>query len=177
MISSNTNLSLNIDINIDEPRWHTYITNITTLIYNISHTTLNTLNCTRYLSNIEFSVTLTNNHEIQLLNNTYRHNDKATNVLSFPVQNINPDNIKDLAPHYRSFILLGDVIMALEIIEKETITQNKTFSNHFCHLLVHGILHLMGYDHDNDNTAEIMEKLEIAVLANFGIKSPYMFNK
>ncbi|AIL65070.1 putative rRNA maturation factor [Rickettsiales bacterium Ac37b] len=177
MNNADSNFSLNIDINVDEPGWHTHLSNITDLIYDISYNTFNTLNCTKYLRNIEFSVTLINNEEIQLLNNTYRHRDKATNVLSFPVQDIDPENITNLAPHYLNFILLGDIIMALEVINEEAITQNKTFSSHFSHLLVHGILHLMGYTHDNDQTAEKMEKLEIAVLSNFGIQSPYMCNK
>lgn len=107
---------------------------------------------------LEISIVLTNDEEIQTLNREYRGQDKPTNVLSFP---------QDVP------ILLGDIVVAYETLARETNEQNKSFKDHFTHMLVHGCLHLLGYDHIQEAEAENMETLEITILSSLGIKNPY----
>ena len=109
-------------------------------------------------SDTEVSVVLTDDAHIQVLNRDYRGKDKATNVLSFPQDE----------PQ-----LLGDIIIAYETIVREAEEQNKHFEDHFTHMLVHGCLHLLGYDHETDEEAEEMEALEIRILGDLGVKNPY----
>lgn len=105
------------------------------------------------------AVVLTDDAEIRELNREFRDKDAPTNVLSFE-QELNDDE-------------WGDIIMAHETIAREANEQGKSFANHLTHLLVHGILHLLGYDHMNDTEAEEMESLEIEILAKLGIDNPY----
>ena len=102
--------------------------------------------------------------EIHQLNKDYRSQDKPTNVLSF--ENESPDEV--------GLKLLGDVIICTDIVESESIDQNKTFSDHLTHIAIHGLLHLVGYDHINDKDAEIMEAFEVELLDSFGIRNPYL---
>lgn len=100
---------------------------------------------------------------VQALNRDFREKDKPTNVLSFP------DGEDDGA----GVVNLGDVILARETIEREALEQEKSFADHLTHLMVHGTLHLLGYDHMNEAEAAEMESLEIALLAKLGINDPY----
>jgi probable rRNA maturation factor len=101
--------------------------------------------------------------EIQQLNKQYRGKDKATNVLSFPMQ----------SPEEVDISLLGDVVICAEIIRQEAQMQDKTEQSHWAHMVVHGMLHLQGYDHIDDAEAQVMEQLEIEILKKIGIDSPY----
>lgn len=105
----------------------------------------------------EVSVVLADNDFVQNLNREYRGKDKPTNVLSFP----------------QDPPMLGDIVLAFETIAREAVEQNKDFSAHLTHLLVHGTLHLLGYDHENDQEAQEMEGLEIEILKKMGINNPY----
>lgn len=109
---------------------------------------------------------------VQNLNKTYRHQDKPTNVLSFPTSDIpaitGAEFFSDMAPH-----LLGDVVLAQETIAREAVEQSKTFSNHLAHLVVHGVLHLLGQDHEDDLEAEEMEAMERDILEDLNIPDPY----
>ena len=98
------------------------------------------------------------------MNNQYRHKHGATNILSFPYEAM---------PGVETN-LLGDLIICSDVVQAEAITQNKSLEQHMSHLLVHGVLHLLGYDHVTDEQAEIMEQLEIATLANAGFPNPYL---
>ncbi len=112
---------------------------------------------------VEISIVLADNAFVQNLNRDYRGKDKPTNVLSFP-----QDPVAD-----SKMINLGDVVMAYETVMAESKIQKKPFTEHVTHLLVHGILHLLEYDHENEEEAEEMESLEIRVLERLGIKNPY----
>jgi probable rRNA maturation factor len=112
----------------------------------------------------ELSVVLTDDAAIRTVNAEWRGIDKPTNVLSFPQA-----EGKAIA---RS-PMLGDVVLAYETIEREAAEAGKSFADHFAHLIVHGVLHLFGYDHLNDADAEAMEALEIRILATLGIDNPY----
>ncbi len=105
----------------------------------------------------ELSIVLTDDAHIQALNRDYRNKDKPTNVLSFP----------------QDGLLLGDIILALETVQREATDKGVSFGDHAAHLLIHGYLHLLGYDHQNDKDALQMEALEIKALASLNIDNPY----
>ncbi len=117
----------------------------------------------------ELTVTLTNDQSIKVLNRDYREKDKPTNVLSFPMW----DNMAEI-PNNAGAIPLGDIIIAFETIKREAIEQEKTLADHFTHMLIHGFLHLLGYDHMNEADATAMESLEIRVLKKLSISNPYV---
>ena len=115
----------------------------------------------------EVAVMLTDDAGIRTLNKNWRGIDKPTNVLSFPA--LQPERMRDDdGPR-----MLGDIAIAYETTRKEADTEHKPFEHHLSHLAVHGFLHLIGYDHENDDDAEIMEGLERDILAQLGIPDPY----
>ncbi len=107
----------------------------------------------------ELSVLLCDDKMIAELNAKWRNKNKPTNVLSFPAGHDNP--------------LLGDIVISLETVQREAVLENKSFRDHFTHLLVHGFLHLFGYDHENESDAAAMEQLETKILAALDIADPY----
>lgn len=111
----------------------------------------------------ELSIVLTDDAEQRVLNRDWRGIDKSTNVLSFP-------QIEPFAPVSG---LLGDVILARETLEREAAEQGVSVEDHFTHLVVHGFLHLLGYDHMDDDEALAMEGLETQILASLGVADPY----
>lgn len=113
----------------------------------------------------ELSIVLGDDALVHALNRQWRGQDKPTNVLSFPTQEA---TLPPGAPR-----LLGDVVLALETLTAEAAAQGKPLAHHLCHLVVHGVLHLMGYDHEAPGEAARMEALEIAVLAELGVRDPY----
>lgn len=114
----------------------------------------------------EVSVLLTDDAHQRILNRDWRGQDKSTNVLSFPGDDF--DDMPDGVP-----VLLGDIAVALETTSHEATDQQKSLADHFCHLVVHGMLHLLGFDHETQAQADEMEPLEIEILAGLGIASPY----
>ncbi len=116
----------------------------------------------------EVTVTLTNDAAIRILNRDHRGKDKPTNVLSFPLW----DSISAI-PCVGEAVPIGDIVVAFETIKREAIEQSKPLKDHFSHMLIHGFLHLLGYDHIKNEEAEIMEALEIKILGKLGIKNPY----
>jgi probable rRNA maturation factor len=116
---------------------------------------------------VELGITLTDNAGQRQLNQRYRGKRTPTNVLAFPAWDPSM-RIPCGAP-----LLLGDVVLALEMVEWEAADQGKTFVDHFRHLVVHGILHLLGWDHQSEVAAAKMEALEISILAKLGAPDPY----
>lgn len=114
------------------------------------------------------SIVLMDDKEIRILNRDYRHKDKATNVLSFPMF----EDFSDM-PDIEDALELGDVILAYETIVQEAIDQEKPLRDHVAHLLVHGFLHLCGFDHMTPEEEQEMEALEIDILHKIGIADPY----
>src|ERR1700704_2820759 len=115
----------------------------------------------------ELAVMLTDDAGIRTLNNNWRGIDKPTNVLSFPALQPTAGAPAD-APR-----MLGDIAIAYETTRKEADDEEKPFDHHLSHLAIHGFLHLIGYDHENDADAEAMETLEQEILAQLGIPDPY----
>jgi probable rRNA maturation factor len=114
----------------------------------------------------EVSIVLGDDALVRRLNATYRDQDKATNVLSFPGDDaIGPQT----APR-----LLGDIVLAYETVAREAREQGKTMPDHAAHLCVHGVLHLLGHDHEGDAEAAAMEALETAIVATLGIADPFL---
>ena len=111
----------------------------------------------------ELSIVLTDDAEQQILNRDWRGIDKPTNVLSFP-------QIEAFGPVSG---LLGDIILARETLVKEADEQGVSFDDHFTHLVIHGFLHLLGYDHIQESDALVMEGLETQILASLGVANPY----
>ena len=99
-----------------------------------------------------------------MLNKQYRHKIGPTNILSFPIE----------VPEGIDLNLLGDLVICAPLLEKEALEQNKPFMSHWAHIIVHGILHLLGYDHIDDDEAEIMENKEIKILSTLNIENPYI---
>lgn len=114
----------------------------------------------------EVSFMLTDDKGMRKLNRTYRGKDKPTNVLSFAA-------LDGAKPKAGAPWLLGDIVLASGVIAREAKQQAKKLDHHLSHMAVHGVLHLLGYDHEDDADAEIMEALEIAALAGMGIANPY----
>ena len=113
---------------------------------------------------------LTGDDEVRQLNAEWRGKDRPTNVLSFPM--VAPDDLRD-ATIAGPEILLGDIILARGVCEAEASDKGVTVEQHAAHLLVHGTLHLLGYDHDSDGEAAEMESREIRALDRLGIANPY----
>lgn len=111
----------------------------------------------------ELSVRIVDHEESQSLNAQYRHKDKPTNVLSFPAEL--PDGV--------DVPLLGDLVICAPVVASEAQEQGKSINAHWAHMVVHGTLHLLGYDHIDDAEAEIMESLETEILCQLGYPAPY----
>ena len=116
------------------------------------------------LPDVEIAVLLADDAHVQAVNKEWRGLDKPTNVLSFPT--VPPDRIGTTP-------VLGDLILAFETCAREAEHDGKTLHDHVAHLVVHGVLHLLGYDHLTETEAEEMEAIEIEVLAGLGIPDPY----
>jgi len=111
----------------------------------------------------ELTIRLVAEDESQELNSEYRGKDKPTNVLSFPFE----------APPQVPIELLGDLIVCAQVVQQESIEQNKPAEAHWAHMVVHGCLHLLGYDHIKDDEADVMEDLERQIMAGLGFSDPY----
>ena len=121
---------------------------------------------------IEIAVRLTSDDEVQTLNHQYRQKDKPTNVLSFPM--IQPDLLESVAQNSDDGeVILGDIVLAHGVCEREAEERGISVADHAAHLIVHGTLHLLGYDHQGDAEAEAMEEMERAALADLGLHDPY----
>lgn len=113
---------------------------------------------------LEVCVVLGDDPLLQELNRNFRNKDRATNVLSFPSNDLLPDGLR----------LLGDVVLSYETCVREAHEQGKSLADHARHLTLHGVLHLLGYDHEAAEDAEEMEELEVELLAGLGIGNPYV---
>lgn len=118
----------------------------------------------------ELSILLSDDEQVQELNRDYRGKDKPTNVLSFPALECEAPGHLLLEP---GPLHLGDIVLAYGVVTREADAQGISFDDHLSHLIIHGVLHLIGFDHIENEEAEEMEALEIVLLKEFGIANPY----
>ena len=145
-----------IDVEIEEPAWTAALPDATALMRRAARATLDSEGA----SDEGVTLLLTDDATVRKLNARFRQQDKPTNVLSFP------------APHNPEHFL-GDVALAYGVCVREAAEQGKPLAHHLQHLVAHGVLHLLGYDHEDDDEAEAMEGLERVVLAGLGVPDPY----
>ncbi len=119
----------------------------------------------------ELSIRIVDIEESQSLNHEYRGKDKPTNVLSFTFES--PPELAGIAQMDN---LIGDLVICAPVVAQEAVEQNKPHHHHFAHMVVHGCLHLLGYDHIKDDEADTMEALEQKILAQLNIADPYLSN-
>lgn len=117
-----------------------------------------------YPQDAEILIRVVDTHEITDLNEKYRHKQGPTNILSFPFEV--PEGIEGIN-------LLGDLVVCAEVLQQEAIMQNKTLKDHWAHIIIHGILHLIGFDHGNEAEALEMETKEVDLLQQLNIDNPY----
>lgn len=121
---------------------------------------------------VEISVRLTSDDDVRTLNGQYRGKDKPTNVLSFPM--VQPDLLATVTQNSDDGeVLLGDIVLAHGVCEREAAERGITVDAHLTHLVAHGTLHLLGYDHQDDQEGDAMEEIERAALADLGVADPY----
>lgn len=149
-----------IDISIEDRRWKA-VTDLESLVHHTASSAAAASGAAG-LDMAELSIVMADDAAVRRLNREYRGKDRSTNVLSFP------------APVTGARArMLGDVVLAYETVAAEAADQGKDLADHVRHLVVHGILHLLGFDHDSDADAERMEALETRILATMGIADPY----
>lgn len=162
-------MKLNLDIIWEDKNWEIleeeYISNIVRVVLEEFPKTKN--------SEVEIALKLTCDENIRNLNHEFRGKNKPTNVLSFPDHDINPHDLLEI-PSQKAYIYIGDIACSYQTIKRESEEYGLTFKDHFAHMLVHGILHLLGYDHElsKEDEEEMIEK-EISLLSKLSIKSPY----
>ncbi len=149
---------MNLDITIDDKDWKT--------VANLRKLTRRAIVAALPDDDVSVSVLFTGDARILELNRDWRGKASATNVLSFPVSAETP--VPDGEPRP-----LGDIVLAYGVVAKEAAHHKKPIANHVSHLIVHGLLHLLGYDHENDQDAEAMEGHEAKILKQLGIENPY----
>jgi len=160
---------IDVAVSIEDEAWNTALPGAEELCRTMTAATIAQAAGDLDGPSVEISVVLTNDAAVQDLNRDYRNQDKPTNVLSFAALDDDDAPVVIGAP-----ILLGDIILAYETCAREATEQGKTLAHHTAHLVVHGVLHLLGWDHEEDEAeAEEMERLETQILAAFGISNPY----
>ncbi len=163
--------SFDIDVLVDTPLWHDNHDNIELFVRGTLSLCLHHLKTEELLQGfecVEVSCLLSHDDKIQELNNHFRGKNKPTNVLSFA-----SCDLKTKVFELEGSLMIGDIILGYETIRIEAQEQKKSFENHLRHLLIHGLLHLLGYDHIEDQDAQKMEQLEVALLRVFGVHDPY----
>lgn len=155
-----TTLSFNIDIAVQYADWQNALSDIDGLAERAVGQIVEQLDNPKLG---ELSIALVSDADIQALNRDYRHKDKPTNVLSFPAAFVSGGPTP----------LLGDIVLAFETVMREATEKAISAEHHVTHLLIHGFLHLQGYDHETEAEAAKMEALEIAALAALNIDNPY----
>lgn len=156
--------SHSIEVTVEAAAWHSAVTDPDQLCRRAVAAVLRQELAST--DDVEVSVMLADDSRVQVLNREFRGQDRPTNVLSFPTGELGG------AMPGRP-VLLGDVVLALETARREAERDGKALGAHVTHLVVHGTLHLLGYDHEDDAEAELMEAREIEVLAGLGVADPY----
>ena len=165
-------MTVDIEVLILGGDWQEDIPRVQSLVKKSCMLVLDESDIPEFTGQIELCVVLTDDDYIKELNHTYRGKNKATNVLSFPANADVYSAMKQSIKH--GFPLqLGDIVLGYETVAQEAKKQNKPIKEHLAHLVVHGCLHILGFDHEKDSDAKIMEGLEVELLAKAGYDNPY----
>jgi probable rRNA maturation factor len=159
---------INIDIGSKSKKWQPHLK----FIEDICKKLISSADLKKFFKkdpSIEVAVSLILDREMQKINHQFRGKDKTTNVLSFPAQA--PDFFQK--NYKENYVFLGDIIISFETVKKESLAEKKSFENHLTHMILHSILHLIGFDHQNKKEAKVMESLEVKILKQFKIPNPY----
>jgi len=169
---------LDISFSLEAGDWEAAVTDVERLVEAAARAAFEAAERPEILDGapVEMSLVLADDALVQTLNRDYRDRDKPTNVLSFALLDDLGDTDDVLDRDEGMPILLGDVILAFETVRREAFEQGKSFEDHLTHLVIHGVLHLLGYDHQSDPDADRMERLETSILARLGIADPYSAN-
>ena len=159
-------VTIEIAVNIPCPSWTEALPDAEARCGHLAATALGAVDLPEGV--VELSIVLADDATVQGLNRDWRGKDAPTNVLSFASMDDEDAPVVEGAP-----LLLGDVILAYETCAAEAQDQGKNLADHFSHLVVHGVLHLLGYDHEDEDQAAEMESLETVLLASLGIDDPY----
>jgi probable rRNA maturation factor len=180
--TGSTTGNLDISFSLEAGDWEAAVADVEQLVEAAARAAFEAAERPEILDNApaEMSLVLADDALVQTLNRDYRDKDKPTNVLSFALLDGSDDSDDDtddvLAREEGMPILIGDVILAFETVQREAREQGKSIENHLTHLVIHGVLHLLGYDHQSDPDADRMERLETSILARMGIADPYSAN-
>ncbi len=170
--TGNSSVQVNLEIVIENLAWNTCEFDLRAHSTTVVQKVLSHLKFTKYSKRVELSLLLTGDSKIIELNRHFRYKDQTTNVLSFPSFEVQPFRWKSIAaakaPQY-----LGDIAMSYSVLEKESLERNISLQDHYTHLLVHSVLHLLGFDHIEKQQEEEMMIIEVAILKHFGINNPY----
>ena len=166
-------MNLDVTLQLQHPGWKRLLRPYCKTVRKICELTLSETPLARIKCRFEVAVVLADDAMIKTLNGDFRGVDKPTNVLSFPAEDGMKSKLSRVLKGQKEFAI-GDVVLAIETLEREAKEQGKKPRDHATHLLVHGILHLLGYDHMNEKDAKIMESLEIKILKNQQINNPYL---
>jgi probable rRNA maturation factor len=163
-----------VSVTIGAARWRAVLDDAPGLCRQAVRAAVDRATCVPWLVSAEVGVLLGDDRTIRRLNARHRQHDRATNVLAFPLLDL--DHGRPASGSEQGLpgpILLGDIALALEMVCREAEEAGKPLGHHLCHLVVHGTLHLLGFDHQDDAGARMMEDLERSVLADLGIPDPY----
>jgi len=163
-----------VSVTIGAARWRAVLEDAPALCRQAVRAALDQATCVPWLASGEVGVLLGDDRTIRHLNARHRQHDRATNVLAFPLLDLDHGGpASGFAPGLPGSILLGDIALALETVCREAEDAGKPVGHHLSHLVVHGTLHLLGFDHQDDAGARAMEDLERRVLADLRIPDPY----
>lgn len=151
---------LQLDILIEDGDWSAFAP-VESALAEVANTVAHRLD----LNDAEAAVALSSDKRVRALNLAYRGQDKPTNVLSFPAN--------EHGAAFGARRHLGDIVLAAETVAAEAAAEGKSFRNHLQHLVVHGLLHLLSYDHETEPDALVMERLEVEILGQLGVPDPY----
>jgi probable rRNA maturation factor len=164
---------LDVTIQLETPEWKPALRPYCKTVRDMCNSVLSDTRLAKRDCIFTMAVVLADDALIRQLNHTYRGKNKATNVLSFPSMPDIERQVIRLTKGQEAFEL-GDIILAYSTVQKEAIKQGKPFRHHAMHLITHGMLHLLGYDHEQESDAVIMERKEIKILRKQYIKNPYL---
>lgn len=169
-MTAQSNQKIKVNLLIENSNWKK-VKSLKPFIESLLIKTLQQINFFKLCPVAEITIKLTDDPELLRLNNAFFNKNKPTNVLSFPFYQATSGKFILLKSSKKLY--LGDIALSYTTIYNESVQQDKSFEAHFMHLLIHGILHLCGYDHDTTKKAKKMEALEIEILRHFNITNPY----